>query len=572
MQTLATLVFVFSLFSWDVAANNRRAERKASLRSSANAANGQRELRNAMAEALGCGGHIGSVQMQAIKDTLGKIWHAIPKNSRGRVERRSLRYLVQRYFSQKWSLMIRGFEPSQPANSTGWGSDDILSKRVPAYVEGVLESRHKQENGFDLQDAAFTVATIEELIFDAESALLEQVYVDQRKPLGNSIAEVGFQQLLEGYMIRWMLGQDEEGILMIMNKSLPVTEIIPNWSLVTDFAHGKIQDLNFQRQQQAATASRPGHNAFSRRYSFDDVHTVVGGITKSFASFWQSECDMMKGLLLGMDTHNTGRVPLSKFYGTALDSEWRFGESESYLRDLGALDETSSWYGKQVIISNYIQAASNCVIGTSHYLVCCRNDCEGIVGEIEAKIQGSSAQPDAILSLVGNMTSQTTLDHDEPPHLDKSLKAQLQQIAEGSGGKVPLHGRLFAQWLHYVFPQDCAFPHKAGVASVQTPMEFGENFVASQKEMKEHASSSNAIELDANMGKDDLQWMSQWSPEEELMTDSFHHAHYPWESAGYFSAGAFVLLLLGTFAGIFNLGKYGKDNSVLPTHAKSHFV
>ena len=31
----------------------------------------------------------------------------------------------------------------------------------------------------------------------------------------------------------------------------------------------------------------------------------------------------------------TGRVPLSKFYGKSItDAEWRFGESESYLRAL----------------------------------------------------------------------------------------------------------------------------------------------------------------------------------------------------------------------------------------------
>ena len=33
---------------------------------------------------------------------------------------------------------------------------------------------------------------------------------------------------------------------------------------------------------------------------------------------------------------------------------------------------------------------------------------------------------------------------------------------EEHGGKVPIHGRLFAQWLHYVFPRDCAFPYKSG--------------------------------------------------------------------------------------------------------------
>merc|ERR1719291_635717 len=112
----------------------------------------------------------------------------------------------------------------------------------------------------------------------------------------------------------------------------------------------------------------------------------------------------MKAQLIAMDTHHTGRVLLSKFYGTSLDTEWRFGESEPYLRDLGALDE-SSWRGKQVIIPNYIQAASNCIVSSRHYRVCCANDCEDLLGEIEAKIGAPTAEPETILGIVGNLTS-----------------------------------------------------------------------------------------------------------------------------------------------------------------------
>ena len=43
----------------------------------------------------------------------------------------------------------------------------------------------------------------------------------------------------------------------------------------------------------------------------------------------------MKQKLVSLDKRRTGRVPLSKFYGKSLtDAEWRFGESESYLRGL----------------------------------------------------------------------------------------------------------------------------------------------------------------------------------------------------------------------------------------------
>merc|ERR1740130_24241 len=217
-------------------------------------------------------------------------------------------------------------------------------------------------------------------------------------------------------------------------------------------AEGRISTFEYSRQGR-------GEDAWAIRYSFEDVHAVVGGITRSFQSYWQSECDGMKSSLLSMDKYGTGRVPLAKFYNTALDSDWRFGESESYLRELGALDESSSWMGPQVIIPNYLQATSNCIVSTPHYLVCCQNECETLMGEIETAIEAPTALPSKILEVVGGMTSPTTLDEDEPPHLNAALIQQLEQVAKANDGQVPLHGRLFAQWLHYVFPRECPFPH-----------------------------------------------------------------------------------------------------------------
>merc|ERR1719446_1619392 len=150
----------------------------------------------------------------------------------------------------------------------------------------------------------------------------------------------------------------------------------PQWFAVADLAAGEIQALDFRKKR------------MSQRYTFDDAHEIVGGIVHRFGSFWESECTSMMDQLVAMDAHKTGRVPLAKFYGTGLDADWRFAESEAYLRSLGALDETSPWRGKQVIIPNYIQAASNCIVSAQHYLVCCVNECEGLLREIEEKVAG----------------------------------------------------------------------------------------------------------------------------------------------------------------------------------------
>merc|ERR1719335_716748 len=132
-----------------------------------------------MGSMLGCGGQADPEHSTAIKKVLTPMWRTLPKTS-GRVDRRTLRYLVHRYFMQTSSLMVRGFEPTRPTNDSHWGAADILSQMVPAYVESVLESRHATQNGFTLQDAVDMVLTLDQLIFDAESHLLEDIYKEQR--------------------------------------------------------------------------------------------------------------------------------------------------------------------------------------------------------------------------------------------------------------------------------------------------------------------------------------------------------------------------------------------------------
>merc|ERR1719491_1644475 len=95
--------------------------------------------------------------------------------------------------------------------------------------------------------------------------------------------------------------------------------------------------------------------------------------------------------------------------------------------------------------------------------------------------------------------------------IEGSLSEQLAKIAATHDGVVPLHGRLFAQWLHYTFPRECPFPHKAGTAAKLTPMEFGTDFLAEGEDMKRHAQEANSSDIPVEVGREELQWMSQWS-------------------------------------------------------------
>merc|ERR1719198_831748 len=114
---------------------------------------------NAMGSMLGCGGQPDRGQIKAITSVLTPMWRTLPKTA-DRIDRRSLRYLVHRYFMQTSSLMLRGFEPSRPVNESHWGVADVLSQMVPAFVESVLESGHAKSNGFSLKDAVNMVVML----------------------------------------------------------------------------------------------------------------------------------------------------------------------------------------------------------------------------------------------------------------------------------------------------------------------------------------------------------------------------------------------------------------------------
>jgi len=528
------------------------------------------EIRNAVDEALGCGGQVDPEHLKGIEGVLMPMYRTLPKNTHGNLERRSLRYLAYRYFHQKSALVIRGFEPTRPVNDSAWGAADILSEQVPGIVESVFESQHALEYGFDLHDAAQMVAALEQLIFDSESQLLEKIYGLQHKPLQRPLSEQGLGQVLEAYMAIWMAGDE---VTQYLGKSSDLAQIFPHWDKIVHFAHGQVSALNYQRQHQVKLSSgTSGGNALLPRYSFEDAHAVVGTITSSFASFWESECREMKRKLSTLDRQRTGRVPLSKFYGKSLtDSEWRFGESESYLRDLGALDETS-WLGKQVIIPNYIQGANNCIVAASHYMVCCINECEPIMAEIETAVGAPLARPEQLLDLVGNLT----LADDDGVKLDAHLVAQLESIASANGGQVPIHGRLFAQWLHYVFPRDCAFPHKTGAAQALSPTQYGEGYLASDNEIETHAKDTSAEVPLATMAKEELQWMSQWSHDEELIASYDGLLAGPQQSSGYskvvIAAGFFVFMLAGSIGVVGFNKKAPNSDFLLPSHGKTHFV
>merc|ERR1719386_62437 len=315
-------------------------------------------------------------------------------------------------------------------------------------------------------------------------------------------------------------------------------------------------------------AAGSGRASMELSYSFADAHQAVGHITRNFASFWEAECQTIKQSLVGLDKLGIGRVAISDFYGANADGEWRFGESETYLRELGAIDETSNQRGKQVIIPNYLLGASNCIVTTQYYMVCCINECEDVLNDIQGAVGAPAASVDTLLGLVMSMAS----FDDEQPRIGATMEMYLQRISEAYGAQIPLHGRLFAQWLHYVFPRECPYPHKAGAATAASVFEFGDDSYVSEDDVRAHSANRHLTSQNIS-DVEEAQWMSQWSEEEELAMD-YNIGPAPWELTGsWLICGCGAMAMVGLAWNLMATAvKELKSTGSQPVSAKSQFV
>jgi len=200
----------------------------------------------------------------------------------------------------------------------------------------------------------------------------------------------------------------------------------------------------------------------SERTSWNSTLKVLEEVGERYGRWQNKECHDLKRTLLTMEKAGTGRVPLETFYADALsNSSWQFMESVPYLRQLGALDESDP-ESMSVIIPNYVNAESNCVASSKFYSVCCIDECEALLGSLERHIGSPEATPALIVQLVSGLASDTV---EAPRQLSKMLVDRLHDIASHHAGRVPLHGRLFAQWLHHAYPRECPYPHMSGTTS-----------------------------------------------------------------------------------------------------------
>jgi len=418
-----------------------------------------------------------SERVAGLQALLEPMYAAVPHEADGTLNHAVVRYVLHRFFAKHRSWFVRGLEPHGDTQNQREGLQEV-QEWVPDYLQDFLE-KMVGKKGCSLRELAIFAATLEDFVHKEEHQWLKQVYSMLWYPLTKPLTKSQVKELLETYLMLYNL----EG-----NISTPTpTRVRQMLGVFVTKVKGWDDTVSWFTKLQD---SMWGEDA-DRTIDFDEVSRIVRAVDEQYGQFNDGECLKMKNELLNMESRKPGRVRLTDFYKKSLSGAWEFNEKIEYLRSLGTLDESDPTT-PLVIVPNYVASRPQCLTASNYYSVCCRDECEDLLGSLERTIKAPQAAPAQILELVKSLPSSTVV---APRSVSESLLARLNDVAALNGGSVPLHGRLFAQWMHHAFPRECPFPHVGGTTQPQTADEW-------MKEMGQQGAKATEEEMQAQVSKD----------------------------------------------------------------------
>jgi len=502
-------------------------------------------------------------RLGSIEDALRSTFLSMPKNAYGNLDHSSVRYVLHRLFVQRHGMYVKGLEPGSETLE-GSSPTELLDNKVPAYVQALFEER-LSGRGLGMHEIAILAATLEHLIHNEAVGRLEASYQAHGWSKDETVGKEQVEDVIDTYMVLFILGKNVSVLTpeVVLEDKANMLAVYPTWPDTQKFT---------REVKQEVTEANAGNSAFfHEQFTFSASTQIVEEIGERYGRWQDSECLDLKRALMKMEEADTGRVPLKDFYGNALGGAWQFTESIEYLRELGALDETDP-KRKSVIISNYINAPSNCLASSGLYSVCCLNECEALLGHVEQAIGEPDAKPQSLVDVVGNLPSSTVT---APRTVSATMRNLLEEVASHHGGRVPLHGRLFSQWMHHAYPRECPYPHKSGTVTPLTAEEWmnerGGSAVAEVEDMQRHVDEFEAHARAAEDLKPNSPLM--WSAEEELVVTTTVRpgGSLRWLFSVLGKVALLAVLVSGGVSLRHLLGFTAHQKSVLPYSGKKHF-
>mmetsp|Transcript_33537 Transcript_33537/g.106365 ORF Transcript_33537/g.106365 Transcript_33537/m.106365 type:complete len:571 (+) Transcript_33537:91-1803(+) len=432
-------------------------------------------------------------KLEAIEVALQPIFQALPKNSLGRLSHEAASYAAHRYFTQVHGWHFRGLGlDGQVHRVTAAHQTALLQEEAPELVAGLLESR-AAGRGFTLSDVAAMAATLHRLIMNDAERMLRFVYTANKLDTRDAVEYGSLSRLFMSLEIVSLKGFDLRRLALRLRT--------PTFQTLNFAALGENVARTFDYQRRHIT------NPFvPRRHSFSEMTQIAQGTIEEYGSWQDGACQTMKTHLMRLDPMGSGRVPLGTFYAQPDGVMYNFSESRAYLRHIGALDESVPGLPR-VLISNYVVGPANCYSSSTYYKFCCFNECNDVMATIEKHVQAPEAAPESLLPLLGNLS---TASVEAPRQIPAALVEKLQAIGGQHEGKVPIHGRLFAQWLHFAFPTECPYPHLAREGADDASLAPTELTVG----VEEKRSHMEAASSQGHVAEPTL---TQWTDEELLL-------------------------------------------------------
>jgi len=415
-------------------------------------------------------------------------YEVLPKNDAGVLGQPAVRYVLHRLFVQSYGWFIKGLEPHSDMEN------------MPAHIRGLLPTG---SSGASLHELAAIAASLEHLIRVEAAERLHQVLTVYKIDESSTMTTKSMKDVLSTYLMIYL----KSGNITASSRTSAearkqlFARRYAEWGTVKEWLHGAIE-----QHMDVNSMSESDHNV-------ETLTSIVHDVDASFHSFFALDCQKLKDRLISLEDQQPGLVPLSAFYNQSLIGHWNFNEKVDYLRVLGALDESNP-KRSNVIAANYVTSRPNCQTVSHFYSLCCRDECEGLLAQVEMSIGTALANPDRILSVVSAIPTGTA----ETREISQDLRSRLVSAVDSSG-RVPIHGRLFAQWMHNVFPRECSYPYQEGTVALWTAEEWKikmghETSQASREEMAD-VIAADTCKVDGCGGSESQ--MLPWSDLEELL-------------------------------------------------------
>jgi hypothetical protein len=377
-----------------------------------------------------------------IEDDLWPLYSTLPQEVDGAgLGLSSARFMLHTYFTRKHRWYVKGLNPAGEGRKEESPSE-VLRGQMAGQLLEMLE-KQVSKRGLSLKVLSVFVATLEHLIRGDERERLKTAWQVHNLKNDDAANEQLLRSVLEVFLGHYLFvsQQSRSGYALTLEKAKAEVEAMEHsydgWDEIKRFVQEAVEKQIIE--------NGPTVNLTNAIEAADEV-------LEKFNALSGLLCGAMKAHFTMMPDGMSGHIPLAKLRIAAGKDFFR--ESTTYLRHLGALDEADRSNPK-VIIPNYLLGPSNCDGKTSFYNLCCPNECEQHIGAFEQALASNQKENHAniILSKFSAKNGFGGISK-----LSDDMKSELETMARKSNGRINLHGRPFAQWMHKLYPRECPQP------------------------------------------------------------------------------------------------------------------